>query len=405
MYKVTYKSLIFFLTPILLYLVPFLAALHPVLPVIGIAPILLLQLKYLPNVTGVLNLKEYGFLQMFILSGIIYSFRNDFNQGVVVFSLLFIFPHVFINAKVTTLDQLNDLFRKFGMGFILLFLVAIYLPTLINYPYTLGSWYLVASEEIPTVRSTLDGPLVIIFIVSFISITFRDRSLSQVIKPVAFVSLLILFYTLLVFNRRVLILLFFLVIPIILFNLVTRKEVFFLIFLGTFLLPIFFSLILIYANEIFSIPEVQSLVLRTGDLDPETNRRLSGWLLAANSFMDFSLSEDFFGYHKELVRSTDDRYNHFHNGYIQLYYEQGVFGFVTLVLLLFQLTFSVKVYRRVDLKQYPYLMVPLVFAIVVVILCVTESVYRRISISNISFILSAAMILKVKQIVRKLNLS
>jgi len=174
-----------------------------------------------------------------------------------------------------------------------------------------------------------------------------------------------------------------------------KKRINEIVFALTFLVPLNFLVLLQYAAGFSQSLLFKDIFLRSGDLN-ENNQRLSGWLLALRSFSNISIN-DFFAYSHILVRSDNPRYNHFHNGYIQIYYEQGMFGFITLLMLLVYLIRRVRYFKYIKGRSYRYLFIFPVILLVLMVLSITESTYRQIYITNIVFIISSFFIIKITE--------
>ena len=319
------KDLTWVLAPGILYLMRYLASVNILLVVIAVIPLLIVIGLYLPNVRSFFKISTYGMINLFLLSLMIYSVLNSYTRSVIVFFLLMLYPHAIIGNENVSIDRLNKLSKQFGIGILLIFLIAIFIPLITSYPYSIGAWYYIASDEISTISSTLDGPILLIIIVIFTLKILINKfpRIHYVIGCLIILSFS--FYSLLVFNRRIVIFVYLILIPLIVLKFDRNRSLYTSIFISTFLVPLFFGLILSFANDFFSIPFIKDFTLRTGDLDQSRNQRLIGWTYALSEFQNTSL-KDFFGFQKELIRSNIDRYNHFHNGYIQMFYEQGIFG-------------------------------------------------------------------------------
>lgn len=345
-------------------------------------------------------LKVYGWLYLFLLSNTIFFYKHGPTAGGGVFILLVCLMHSVTNNGGTSLVLLNKVAKFFLAGLILLFVCFNFIPLISRYPFTLGSWYLVASENIPFIRTTLDGPVMIIIIVAFLYILLKAKIKSTSAKLVCFILLAFLFYTLMVFNRRTVITMFLLLIPFIYFEKIKDRKWFILLFLLTFLLPINFAIFLTYANELSSIPIIHDITLRNNDLNADDNFRLTGWIMALSAFSDLSIY-DFFGFHRELVRSTEERYNNFHNGYIQLYYDQGIFGFIVTLILIIVVIKRMKYFRHINLNGFKYLFVFPVMFCIILFMCNTEAVYRKIAFTNLIFVISCFFILKTSDVIKR----
>ncbi|MBK0380680.1 O-antigen ligase family protein [Mucilaginibacter segetis] len=310
-------------------------------------------------------------------------------------AVLIIYLHATTSFPNMTFNKFNNLSKRFCYGLAFMYIFLIYIPLLSRYSYTFASWYLIASGEIPLLQTTMDGPLLIILLSTlvFISLKFKYKNVFEAILLTSI--LMIGFYTLLVFNRRTIILMFLLLPFYILLNKQKGNAVPWLLFIGTFLVPLNFLLIIKYAASISNTSLFVDLMGRSNDLN-DKNGRLAGWILATNAYTnDFSFSRDFFGYHANLIRNTDERYNHFHNGFIQLYYEQGIFGFTTTVALLIQLVRRVKYFKLLDLKRFKYTYIFVFMFTVLLILLNTESIFRKTSIFCVFFVICAFFIIKL----------
>lgn len=70
----------------------------------------------------------------------------------------------------------------------------------------------------------------------------------------------------------------------------------------------------------------------------ESNPRIKRLYAAEQFIYDFNYA-DLFGYHRELIltkEETDIAHNHFHNTFLQLYYERGLISVIILLLLLYK---------------------------------------------------------------------
>ncbi len=383
----------------ILYLLSFIASRGNVYFFLALLPFLLTIFFYFPNIKSVFNLKVYGFINLYLISMIIFSITNSYSRSVVVFIVLMLYNHAMIGGDRISLRRLNHISRIFAISILILYFGTNFIPLLIKYPYTIGSWYKIASEEIPTISTTLDGPFLLIILVIYSLLILRNNYKKIHLGLLNVIFLIFAFSTLLVYNRRVLLLVYFILIIIMIYDLGVQRKYVVGVFSATFLTPLFFGAILAFAFNVLSIPEIQNLTLRTGDLDPESNQRLYGWNLAITEFQNLSF-RDFFGFHKVLMRSNIDRFNHFHNGYIQMIYEQGIFGITVLILLIIQVIKRVKYYSFIDLKKYRYLAVfPIIFTIILLI-SITESTYRRLSVTNLIFIVSCFMIIKTTESIK-----
>jgi hypothetical protein len=391
--KAKYIAWIF--TPILYYLLPYLSSVDKIYALMAVAPLLILIGLSFSNWNLKARGKEYVILYLYILSNCIHSFLNNSILGIVFMLCLIVWLHVLTGSKHTSLERLNQLGKYFVTGLLILFVCAIFLPLISRYSYTVAAWYWIASYEIPVLRTTLDGPFVLIILIAmvFISMRFDYRNVLKCCLYILFLGFG--FYTLLVFNRRVVLLLFFVLIPFIFLRMTGKKRINEMVFALTFLVPLNFLMLLQYAAGISKTSIFKDIFLRSGDLN-ENNQRLSGWLLALRSFSNISI-KDFFAYSHVLVRSDNPRYNHFHNGYIQIYYEQGMFGFITLLILLVYLIRRIRYFKYIKGKNYRYLFIFPVIFLVLMILSITESTYRQIYITNIVFIISSFFIIKITE--------
>lgn len=390
----SYRQVIWFFIPTVFYLIPFLSSLNPILPLLGLIPVILVISLNIRKLFSNILIRDFYLLYFYIISSVLYSLRDGYTQGVIAYILLIIFLIVLIPQRSTSLHIVDYLSKYFFYGLIFLFVFIMFIPLILNFPFTIGSWYLVAANQLPLVRSTLDGPLIISCIVGgtlLISSSYKKMSITKV---QCYFALSFLFYCLLVYNRRVSILLFLLLIPFVAYRLIYNSKINLVLFLIVFLVPLFFGTILIFANDILSIPSIKSITLRTNDLDPESNARLNGWVMALAAFENSSFTSDFFAFHEELIRSDDDRYNHFHNSFIQLFYEQGIFGFTVVLCLMFNLIRSIRKFTYSMLSEYTFVGYFPLILIVLIFFMPTESVFRRISLSNILFIISSFFIIK-----------
>ncbi len=392
------KDLTWILAPGILYLMRYLASVNTMLVIFGALPLLIAIGFYFPNVRSFFK-GTYGLINLFLLSLMIYSVLNSFTRSLIVFFIMMLYPHAIIGTENVSLDRLNTLAKQFGLGILGIFMFAIFIPLITSYPYSIGAWYFIASDEVATISSTLDGPFLLIIIVIYTLYIIKNnyKNISYIVF--GFVILAFALYTILVFNRRIVLAVYLLFLPLIFFGIHKNNKFYFGIFFGTFLIPLFFGAILSFAGDILSIPFIKEFTLRTRDLDPARNQRLIGWIYAVTEFQSASLS-DFFGFQKELIRSNIDRYNHFHNGYIQIFYEQGIFGFSILIMLSIQLLRRLKYFLYIDFNRYKYITIfPVIFGVIMLI-SITESTYQRLSVANLIFIFTAFMILKTSESIK-----
>ncbi|WP_153798075.1 hypothetical protein [Foetidibacter luteolus] len=304
--------------------------------------------------TGSLPIKKYWALYLFTLSVAMAAPLNHAIETIVVI----LFCHA---AATTTKTYIKALLLLYGVVIAFLSL---------KFPPKLGAWYF-AGEEVVIINSTMDIPLLTAIFIG-LAATWRHRLL----------TLPVLFYLLLVCNRRMVIAISIILCILVLTKWINQKKIYWIAVIASFIVPLNFLLLIKYADTFSSIPLLQELLLRSGDLN-EDNARLSGWLLALDNFFPISL-EDFFGFHREIQRHADPRYNHFHNGWIQLYYKQGIFGFVTLLILIKQ------VIGKISNAALPW---QLIF-FTTIILSITESVWMNAGFICNFFLMACFFILK-----------
>ena len=392
-------KLLWILLPPVFYLLPYFSEVNGALSFLALLPYAAVSLIDIHTGNLVVKPASFVLLVLFMVSNTINFYYDSNTTGLISSPVLFLFLITSLSTPGLTLKHLDNIVKRLFTGLVLLFVFIIFLPCLANFSYKLASWYYIAADTFPFIRTTLDGPFCLVIIPALICILMRYRKNNFLQICIYIVILGICFYTLLVFNRRTLIIYFLLFIPFIFRNWVTKPLVYKILFIASFILPVYFALFLFYANEFFSIPIIHEFTLRSGDLNAEDNKRLLGWIKAITAFQESSM-RDFFKFHKVLVRSRLDRYNHFHNGYIQMYYEQGIFGFTILVLLIISLFKKIKYFRYIDFNKYYYLLLcPVMFALII-LLSVTESVFRDLSLTNIFFIISCFLIIRTSELAK-----
>lgn len=393
------KDYVWLFTPLILYMLPYLASVNVAFPMVAISPFMLIIMMNLASAKEAFNFREFGMHNLYIASAMIFAVNNKFLQGLAVFIVLTFYFHAVIDIKKMNFAILDRYGKMFAVGIAILFFGVIFLPIFSRYSFTLGSWYFVAAEDIPLVRTTIDGPLMIIILTTciYLNIKYNPKRFGKVAFWVIIIAFL--FYTALVFNRRTVISLFLLMFPLVFFGFIPQRRIYIGMFLCTFLLPIFFGIFLTYAKELSTIPIINQITMRSNDLNADDNQRLIGWTQAIKAYQHAGF-EDFFSFHKVLIRSDDSRYNHFHNGYIQLFYEQGIFGFCTVILVMLKTLSSLKYFKYINIKQHKYIFVFPVIFFLVTFLCITESAFRRISILNLLFLSSSFVIVKIGQYIK-----
>ena len=192
--------------------------------------------------------------------------------------------------------------------------------------------------------------------------------------------------------------------PFILRNWGSKTYIFRIVFLLSFLMPIFFATFLFYVKELSSIPIIHEITLRSKDLNADDNQRLIGWIKALTAYRTSSMA-DFFKFHEVLVRSDNPRYNTFHNGYIQLYYEQGIFGFGMMLVLIVNIIRKIKYFKYINFRENKYLALwPFLFALIIIV-SVTEAAFRDLTLTNVFFIIACFFITKMAQIAKHHHLA
>ena len=389
------SKLLWILLPSVFYLTPILSEFS----VFTFAPYLLYSVLFLYSKKFSFQPRTFIILILFFLSNFLRFTLNANPAGMLSSLTLFLFLTTSLSIKGISLKNLNDIVYRVFLGIVILFVFILFLPLLSSFSYTIGSWYLLAIPEAPLVRTTFDGPLCLIIITAAIYILIKYSKVN-VIQTLIFVCILVIvIYTLLVFNRRTVIVYFFFLIPLVYTNQISKPYFYKILFVYSFLFPIYFGSFLLYAHSLCKLPLFHEFLLRSNDLNSDINLRLSGWIKAITAFRNISFA-DFFKFHAILVRSKIERYNHFHNGYIQLYYEQGIFGFTVLMLLITSMIKRIKNFKFINFKQYKYLLLPPIILGLTLLICTTESVFRYLYLTNIFFILSCFLISKTYEIIK-----
>lgn len=388
-------KILWILLPIVYYVMPLLG----VGAIFTFIPYLIFSIIYVSS-HSILSYKRIFLLPaLFCTSNFINYYYEGNAVGMLASFSLFIFILTSLNSSALKMEDITNIAKRLFLGIVILFVFVIYLPLLAHYSYTIGSWYYLAFPDVAYIRTTYDGPLCLIVITAaiYIYLNYSEQNLFKYF--VFFLILLIVFYTLLVFNRRTVLFFFVLLIPLIFSKFALKPYVYRILFIISFLTPIYFASFLLFANRLSHIPIIHSLTLRSSDLNPEDNQRLRGWILALTNFRDISFA-DFFKFHKILVRSTNERYNHFHNGYIQLYYEQGIFGFVVLMCLYLYIFSKIKYLKKIDFSQHKFILIPLIIFLLTILICITESVFRALYPTNVLFIICSFIIIKTADVAK-----
>jgi len=312
------------------------------------------------------------------------NFNYFITQSLKSFSYIYFLIQVLNSISNYDSLEFKKILKLYFCGIGLTFVLVVFIPIYQYSDFSLGSAYnLGLSHSLPFFQTTLDHPFIssIVFCVCFVILIYNV--FNPIFKGYPFLRffIIVLFlilcslmlYLLLIINRRGPILTIFLALIFVLFT-VKWRNLQVLLFLSLFsMTSIFFWDLFDNLLDNLSNNALFSALIVRNDYKSlsEATGRIVGWMTGLNMLSDLSFL-DFFKYHKVIVLSTDNTYDHFHNGFLQIIYERGIFGFSIVILLIFR-TFKNIVLRTKLFSSFIILLVFLFF--MEFLLSTTESIF------------------------------